>query len=326
MTKQSTVSADWKLFVSVGPCVAFHTACIIKHKLYIHGGLISAQNKIPVSNLYWLDLQTRIWNESQAVDSPCLSHHSSVTLQDRYMLLIGGWNGKSRTSCIHCFDTETCQWKKVESAGYPKEAGLSSHTAIVCDDGSILVIGREGSLHSHRRHSSAHKLTGNINQGKWQYKILSKEMDSRSGHTCSGSGQSVYLIGGRDDKLVEKLDGINTLPQITYNTARKLEAICKDLPPLNKLPSGRKNHIASGGYGFIVIHGGETFDGRNKQPVGEIYLLSTKKEMEFFRIGISSVARAGHICCCYGDKVLIHGGISGKENFVKGDTYELEFF
>ena len=325
MTKQTSLSVDWKLLVSVGPCAAFHTACIIKQKLYIHGGLIDVQSRMPVSNLYWLDFQTGIWNESQAEGSPCLSHHSSVTLQDRYMLLIGGWNGKSRTSSLHCFDTETCKWKELENSGYPKDAGLSSHTAIVCKDGGILVIGREGSLHSHRRHSSAHMLTGEISHGNWHYQILSKEIDSRSGHTCSGSGQSIYLIGGRDDLLVERLDGISSPPQISSDTAKKLEAICKDLSPMSKPPNGRKNHIAVGGYGFIMIHGGETFDGKNKQPVGEIYVFSTKKTMEAFKIGISCVARAGHACCCYGDKILIHGGISGKENFVKGDTYQLEF-
>lgn len=325
MTNETPLAADWKLLVSVGPCAVFHAACIIRHRLYIHGGLTNVQSKMPVNNLYWLDLQTGIWNESHAEGSPCLSHHSSVAWQDRYVLLIGGWDGRSRTSSLHCFDTETSKWKQLETSGYPKDAGLSSHSAIVCTGGGILVIGREGSLHTHRKHSSGHMLTGDISQGKWLYTVLSKDIDSRSGHSCSGSGNSIYLIGGRDDKFVETMDSICAPSEISKDVAQKLKLICEKLSRLSKMPSGRKNHVAIGGYGFIVVHGGETFDGKHRQPVGEMYVLCTKKVIEFFKIGTSSVARAGHVCCCYGDKILIHGGITGKENTVKGDTFELDF-
>lgn len=99
-----------------------------------------------------------IWNEVRAPNSPTLSHHACIPLAEKYIVLIGGWNGKARTSSIVVFDTVKEEWIYPKVTGFPEDAGLSSHTASLLSDGSIIVIGREGTL----RMQPGSEYTGNV--------------------------------------------------------------------------------------------------------------------------------------------------------------------
>ncbi len=73
---------------------------------------------------------------------------------------LGGWDGKSRTTGIHIFDTKSGRWLPSALAepflrGFPKGGGLSGHALIPIETKNnaikALVIGREGSLRMQRK-------------------------------------------------------------------------------------------------------------------------------------------------------------------------------
>ncbi|ESN99600.1 hypothetical protein HELRODRAFT_125934, partial [Helobdella robusta] len=102
--------------------------------------------------------------------SPALSYHASVVLQDRYLVLIGGWNGKSRTSDLNIYDGAQEKWLPCETHGFPIGSGLSSHTANLLSNGKILVVGREGFLKTQRRFASMFLISSNPERGEFIYK------------------------------------------------------------------------------------------------------------------------------------------------------------
>lgn len=114
----------------------------------------------------------------------------------------------------------------------------------------------------------------------------------------------------------------------SYNKCGIMETLseaakCKRLCGLYKMPCGRKNHIAVPGPGVLFVHGGETFDGRSRDPVGEMLLLLFSPAPEFFTLGESRLGRAGHVCCTTDDAVIMHGGL-GTKSQVFGDAYQLK--
>lgn len=314
---------DWKLVSADGPALTNHVGCIIGNGFYIHGGIKECGSTSPSNKLYKMDLSSYQWMEIHETGSPSLSHHACVVLENRYMVLIGGWDGRRRVSKVHVFDTQEKRWLQMRESGFPEGAGLSSHTATLLSSGEILVVGREGSLRLQRKHGNAYILSGNILRGEFLYRKMTNDTSSRSGHTVNSVGNTLYIVGGRDDKLVEFHPGYSS-NELIGSLNSKFSEIAQWIKPTTKLPSGRKNHVSFPGKGCIVIHGGETFDGRSREPVGELFLIATKPHLSFYKIGNSKIARASHICVNTGDKVWIHGGFGGK-NVVYGDCYELTF-
>ncbi|XP_025091283.1 kelch domain-containing protein 9-like isoform X1 [Pomacea canaliculata] len=319
-----SVTVEWEPLAPAGPCVAFHAACIIRGSLFIHGGVTEKDSKLPSSGLHKLDLKTCQWTELRAPGSPTLSHHTAVPLEERYIILIGGWNGRVRTPEVHVYDVKENQWVHVTTVGFPDGAGLSSHTASCLSSGDILVIGREGSLRTQRRHGNVYLLSGKISSGKFCYTEYSSAVSSRSGHSASFVGSKLCIIGGRSDNLLEVMQGFKSPPESTCKVMSALaEAVkAKCFRSLTKMPCGRKNHSAVSGSGVLFIHGGETFDGRIREPVGQMMLLAFTPLTQFYDLGISRLGRAGHVCCHTEDAIVMHGGLSGKSS-VHGDAYQL---
>ena len=322
--KKNTPTIKWTMLSPIGPCMAYHVGALMGDTIYIHGGVDRKGSTSPLGKLCKFDFGSGIWMEVRAANSPCLSHHACVVLQNRYIVLIGGWNGKARTGDVYVFDTELQTWTKATTTGFPIGAGLSSHTATVGKNGDILVIGREGSLRTQRRAGSAFILTGDVKKGIFQWHEFPIEVDSRSGHTTTILGSYLYVIGGRMDKLVEchkRFVGAPPHPGATFTS--QLASLTSQLTPMSKLPGGRKNHIVASGSNVILLHGGETFDGRSRDPVADMFLLSVKERMQWYRLGSGEIGRAGHVCPPGGSRIIIHGGV-GARGMVFGDTYELK--
>ena len=233
----------------------------------------------------------------------------------------GGWNGKRRISDVYVFDTEEQIWLNPATTGFPEGAGLSSHTATLGANKDILLIGREGSLRTQRRSGNAYILHGDLR--RMVYTSFPIGVDSRSGHTAHILGNDLYVIGGRNDKLVERHANFRN-GDPTCDIMQQLVKYSENLQPMTKPPCGRKHHIGASGAGAILIHGGETFDGRSREPVGELFLLKVKPHITWYKLGTSAIGRAGHSCSVSHDKIIIHGGIGGKTGTVYGDTYQLQ--
>ncbi|XP_060063802.1 kelch domain-containing protein 9-like [Ylistrum balloti] len=320
------LSVDWELVTSNGPSLAFHVGCALGNGIYIHGGIETKDGKQPSDKLFRYNSSSQSWQEVHAAGSPALSHHACVPLAGRYMLLIGGWDGKSRTAKVVAFDSEKQQWLPQETSGFPGDAGLSSHTATLLASGEIIIFGREGSLRMQRRHGNSYILSGSVQSGHFTFKEFTNAAASRSGHTSNIIGNKLYVVGGRENNLIEIHDRLKSGESDNQTITTKLLSIAEKVTPMSKLPGGRKNHITINGTGVLFFHGGDTFDGRSRESVGEMFLITLKPTMQFYKLGESRVRRSGHICCIIGDKVILHGGLGGKNNsHVYSDTFSLEF-
>ncbi|KAK6167640.1 hypothetical protein SNE40_021618 [Patella caerulea] len=313
---------DWQVLIPTGPTLAFHAGCIVGKTIIVHGGISQRGSNSPCNKLFKLDLDSSIWCPIESPDSPALSHHACLVLQDRYIIYVGGWNGKARTSKVCVYDSVNNSWKFPNSTGFPEDGGLSSHTVTELSDGKILVIGRDGSLRMQRRYGNAYLLSGNPDSD-FKYSEFSNSVTSRSGHSTSIIGHKVFVIGGRSDKLVEVYSGYANKTTHDSPLLTKLISISDKLKALPKFPGGRRHHISLAVPGGLFLHGGETFDGKCREPVGDMYLMTTKPVGNFYKLGTSSVGRSGHICLCYENRVILHGGIAGKNYDVRGETFEL---
>lgn len=315
-------SVSWDIVSPCGPNIAFHCACIIGNNLYAHGGIEKKQSSIPLNKLHVFNFTSNTWSENKAIGCPALSHHASIVIENRYFVLIGGWDGKVRVSEVFVFDTQEQTWSQMKTTGFPVGAGLSSHTASLLKDGTILIIGREGSTRIQRRSGNAFLLTGSVHKGAFKYSDFSMSLASRSGHTTSVFDTRLVILGGRSDKLIDQHDRFASGPRCTPVVFNKLIEFSKTLQPMKKPPCGRKNHISVHGHMAILVHGGETFDGRSRDPVGEMYLLTLKPHVQWYKLPCDSVGREGHICCVTEEDIFIHGGI-GARSVVCGDLQKL---
>lgn len=306
----------------IGPSLAYHVSWIASEALYVHGGIDKVGSKSPLFRIHRFDFNEGTWTEVHATGSPALSHHACVVVSGRYAVIIGGWTGHERTADVHIFDTVSCHWSSPRTMGFPAGAGLSSHAAAVLGNGNIIVVGREGSLRMQRKFGSVFLLRGDpalSGTGIFNYSEFPISTASRSGHSVHVAGSSLIVVGGRDDQVVE-----------THPVEKGCdEAQCQLLLGLGqkiaKSPSkpmnGRKQHASAYSCGVVFVHGGWTFDGKTRDPVGQMYALLVKSN-RWVCLGESGVRRAGHVCCCDGRRLVLHGG-EGARGIVHGTLHQL---
>lgn len=316
---------DWLIKCLYSLCSVISPYLIISsssgNNFYIHGGIEKKDGKIPTNRFYCLD-SSMTWNEITSPTCPSLSHHAAVELGNRYLVLVGGWTGKTRTSNVYVYDTEKKFWSFPTVTGFPEGGGLSSHTATHMDNGVILVLGREGGLRTQRKHGSGFLLHGSPDNKQFTYSEYTQATSSRSGHTANVAASTLFIIGGRDNELLEYKSSFKSVVTDKGATEKFIE-VAQKLKPLEKYPSGRKNHVTVTGQGALLIHGGETFDGKSKEPVGDMFIL-TAKPIKMYKVGTTDINRAGHVCGTVDGKIILHGGV-GKGNLVYGDTHILTF-
>lgn len=79
--------------------------------MYIFGG---SNGKSPLNDTFCFNFPTRTWTRvmvSGEIPSP-REGHSAVALNDRYILVFGGWNGKTIFNNFYLFDTEVNEKQK----------------------------------------------------------------------------------------------------------------------------------------------------------------------------------------------------------------------
>lgn len=219
---------------------------------------------------------------------------------------------------------EEC-WLPMKTSGFPPGGGLSSHTATLLENKDILIIGREGSARLQRRTGNSFYLRGSVLAGEFKYTDHTMVPASRAGHTSHSIGNVMYIYGGRADEVIETHKGYKGTIQECPTVDRLIAAVSKNMAPVAnaKIPCGRKNQVSISGTKGIFIHGGETFDGKSKDPVGDMIVLVIKPQLTWYKLGTSSVGRAAHVCVVYNGDIVIHGG-EGAKNVVYGATYKLE--
>ena len=285
-------------YTGTPPCSrSFHASAVVGDGIYIHGGL-DAENKV-LSSLHRFDTSLKIWsvvetNPSrphkrsskmpalEACSAPGLSHHCALAYEHRFILLIGGWNGKKRTSDVFLFDTDDLLWNKIAVFG-DIPVGLSSHTANQVSRNEILIIGREGGVHTHRRSGDAFTL----NPITGEYRQAMYGVDSRSGHTSSlirsscKKGYSIFVYSGRKTGQQYSLVGFWNAKHAIDNTvssdfaAKLRELMCVSTKV--DTPVGRQNCRAiCVNDEIVLVYGGQLWQARDF-VTSELFAYDCKK-------------------------------------------------
>ena len=138
-------------------------------------------------------------------------------------------------------------------------------------------------------------------------------VDSRSGHSLVGHGSSLYVVGGRADKLVERYSHLSVDDQNTCGGLHAdLQALidASSVVPMKKLPSSRKDHTSVAcGSDLAVVYGGETFDGKVREPSSELFLVQLGAHEQWFNLGRIEFGRQGHAMVNVADRLIVHGGL-----------------
>merc|ERR1711915_641304 len=85
-------------------------------------------------------------------NGPQLSHHTANLIGSN-LLLVGGWNGKSRTSDLLAYNLKEGKWLKTQHMKEKSNPpfGLSGHTCTKINQKLFCVLGREGGLKIQRK-------------------------------------------------------------------------------------------------------------------------------------------------------------------------------
>ena len=150
------------------------------------------------------------------VDShgPALSHHTGNIVKNA-LVLVGGWDGKNRSSKVHAFNLETMKWISIdhfEERSNPP-FGLSGHSTTMINPSLFCVLGREGGLKIQRKFGDIFLLHLNLesDKGSYWWTEAPVKTKSRSGHAALlapslkfGDLFGLFVFGGRDDDSIHK--------------------------------------------------------------------------------------------------------------------------
>lgn len=265
---------------------SFHASTAVGEGIYIHGGLdndnhiLSSMYRFDTNNKQWtrLEAEARSSNHCkkpsglgslQPCEEPCLSHHCAINCKNEYIVLIGGWNGKKRTSGVFVFEISNLNWYAMDIFG-EIPVGLSSHTANFISEMEILMVGREGGIHTQRRSGDAFVL--NLRTG--EYRQAAYGVDSRSGHAAcvvkygTERGYKLFVYSGRKTGRQYSVIGCWSKKRGPSNICSQVftDGIQKLLQRSARIdtPEGRQNCRAiCVNDRFVVIYGGQLWKARD---------------------------------------------------------------
>lgn len=174
------------------------------------------------------------------------------------------------------------------------------------------------------RKSFPRQSTNNFFTFRWEQFPI--HVDSRSGHSLVGHGSSLYIIGGRADHLIQHYTGLPVVnPIVCQHLHADLKQMIKSniLIPMKKLPSARKDHTSIPcGPDLAIVYGGETFDGRLREPSNEVFVVTLDSHEQWYHLGLIEFGRQGHVMVNINDRLIVHGGL-GKTG-VCGETFAID--
>ncbi|XP_077148528.1 kelch domain-containing protein 9 [Ranitomeya variabilis] len=308
--------------------LAYHTCTPIQGKLYLYGGVKSADPKDPP-----LDEIVTFDPEQTTADSGCQdsmfrrSHHDAVVLNNRWLCVVGGWDGARRLSTICSYDTKTKEWASwAEEPSSNPPAGLSSHTCTKVSDRELCVVGREGGLRTQRRYASVYTLHLNARAKTYRYKEEESHTASRSGHTAvllksdirhgTRHGWSLFVFGGRESAAGD-LIGWWEAGKIQENLfpdsplSEQLSKLVTSDKAKREAPKNLRHHSCSTIGPFIVVYGGETLALSRDVVCNDLYVCDTRcTPMSWFLFPGSDPGqkRVGHRTCLLNGRLYLVGG------------------
>ena len=308
-------------------------------KLYLHGGLPSQEQAgVPLQSLVCWDPGD---NSVMEVDSegPALSHHAGHIV-NKCLVLVGGWDGKNRTSKVHIFNMEARIWLSVEHQEQQSNPpfGLSGHTSTMINPRLCCVLGREGGLKIQRKFGDIFLLHLNIepNQCSYWWAEAPVKTKSRSGHAAilapslryGGDMFGLFVFGGRDDETVHKCgqwprDEVDIHQEESQEVFNCLSEMVKK-QEVSK-PEGLRYHtMVRINDRCIMVQGGQNFKSRNNISSKTLVCLNRRGVSQWFSFpGGQEGARAAHGMVVLEGRVYIVGGMDGRT--VKNNVARLDF-
>jgi len=123
----------------------------------------------------------------------------------------------------------------------------------------------------------------------------------------------LYIIGGRADHLIQHYTGLPVENQMVCDSLYSdLKQMIKSniIIPVKKLPSARKDHTSMAcGSDLAIVYGGETFDGKLREPSNEIFFVTLGPHEQWYNLGSIEFGRQGHAMVSLGDRLIVHGGL-----------------
>lgn len=314
---------------------AFHTCSVLEGSLYIFGGItddrtvLSDMYRYDVSSNSWSAIESRVPRSSQSrpvvsslflkgrlCTAPSVSHHTATVIRGRFILIIGGWNGRKRCADVLCFDTVEQFWRHIPESG-DVPVGLSSHTATLVSSKDILIIGREGGVHTQRRFAGAFYL--NFETGK--YTEAPYHASSRSGHTSNlipiraSKDNHLFVFGGRKSGGYELIGSWNKIeqPESLFPKHRLAELLKKSTTC--EEPCGRQHAKAVElDSKHLFIFGGETWSGVRENVTNDAFILDSDR-MTWYKLPVGGNAPklVGHSMVGTRDKIFVFGGGVGNK-------------
>ncbi|XP_039253892.1 kelch domain-containing protein 9-like [Styela clava] len=273
---------------------AFHAWWIYNNNIYLHGGVDKYNSlKEPFEDVVEIQLPSKSVQPAKCKNfGPRKSHHRAIIIDEKWVCLIGGWDGRQRTSTVHALNMETFEWTNLSvDALCSPPVGLSGHTCTKVGLREIIISGREGGVRMQRRYGSVYKLTVNIENLSYNYKELPIHISSRSGHvSClleKNSMLNLIVGGGRDSDSAE-IVGTWPKKQINFShNVHELELRLKAHLPSQRVetqkrpvanlliptkPRSLRYHAAIEAGCLCLVHGGEVF-GRARDTIsGDIFV------------------------------------------------------
>lgn len=314
---------------------AFHSCSVIGGQLYIVGGI--TDDRTVLSDMYRYDISSNSWTliengvpsssqnrplvstgfpKGRLCTAPSVSHHTATVVRDRFVLIIGGWNGRKRCADLFCFDTVEEFWRHIPESG-DVPVGLSSHTSTLISPKDILIIGREGGVHTQRRFAGAFYL--NFETGK--YKEAPFHCSSRSGHIVNlipiraSKENHLFVFGGRKSGGYELIGSWGKIeptescfPKQTITDLLEKSTVCDE-------PCGRQHAKALElDRKHLLLFGGETWSGVRENVTNDAFILETDK-MRWHKVAFCGdiPKLVGHSMVGTGDKIFVFGGGVGNK-------------
>uniref|UniRef100_A0A8C6VI40 Kelch domain containing 9 n=1 Tax=Naja naja TaxID=35670 RepID=A0A8C6VI40_NAJNA len=276
----------------------FHSCNVVQGKLLIFGGLKTQDTQEPpLGDVVAFDPAAQAVRLLAPEHGYRRSHHEAVVLGDRWLCVVGGWDGSRRVSDVCSFDAEQKQWEGWSARTSETPVGLSSHTCTKLTEHELLVVGREGGLHTQRRYASIFTL--HLQRG-----ITTA---SRAGHSAmllqdygplgKSSGYKLLVFGGRDSADCDVAG---------HWSKGKLH--------VSQMPvHGLQTALSLGGHKGSRHHSC-TVVGPHQRPGGGFrricFTLAGASPANWFRFPSLTHAqkRCGHRTCLWNDKLYLVGG------------------
>lgn len=314
---------------------AFYASWVFEGNIYLHGGITKCSGgDEPLNDVVKIDLECQNVTALRCKNAgPKRSHHRCVTVDTKWACLIGGWDGKQRTTDVWALNLDTSEWVMFNpEASNEPPAGLSSHTCTKVTSNGIIISGREGGVRMQRRYGSVYNLKIDTKNYTYRYKELSMHISSRSGHIACllekdskpNSELALVIHGGRDSDAVELLGTYSKKVEAELSLYQKsleifiksnLEKSSKSSKlSMTKFKCLRHHAVIEVGK-FCLVHGGEVFGKARDTVSGDLFIADMIAHKwwiisnDLDQASQKSLKRMGHSIFYINDKLYIVAGI-----------------